>query len=190
MHCTRPSPGSARLLRLSDSVGAGRKAVGEVRSPTASLSRQLSKGRAPMANGLTGGCLCGALRYRARNIIRAGYCHCRMCQKASGAPVVAWLMVHAHDYEVTKGKVAAYARRPRVLFEMRQPARIPPARRHRRNRHQPRNARPPRGGSSSIPHLHRLEAPLVAYRGPAAAILAGARERQNLIRQSRPAPRG
>jgi len=65
-----------------------------------------------MANELTGGCLCGALRYRARNIIRAGYCHCRMCQKASGAPVVAWLMVHAHDYEVTKGKVAAYRSSP------------------------------------------------------------------------------
>src|ERR1041384_3229198 len=60
-----------------------------------------------MANELTGGCLCGAVRYRAEGVVRAGYCHCRMCQKASGAPVVAWLMVPAESYQVTKGRVRA-----------------------------------------------------------------------------------
>jgi len=40
---------------------------------------------------LTGGCLCGAIRYELDGaLIDAGYCHCRMCQRASGAPVVAW----------------------------------------------------------------------------------------------------
>ena len=39
----------------------------------------------------TGGCLCGALRYElSGGLIDAGFCHCRMCQRASGAPVVAW----------------------------------------------------------------------------------------------------
>jgi len=39
-----------------------------------------------------GGCLCGQVRYRS-----AGppsfphYCSCRMCQRASGAPIVAWV---------------------------------------------------------------------------------------------------
>ena len=39
-----------------------------------------------------GGCLCGRVRYRS-----AGppsfphYCSCRMCQRASGAPIVAWV---------------------------------------------------------------------------------------------------
>jgi hypothetical protein len=38
-----------------------------------------------------GGCFCGALRYRVDGPpIDAGYCHCRMCQRASGAPVLAW----------------------------------------------------------------------------------------------------
>src|SRR5665213_1547156 len=38
-----------------------------------------------------GGCLCGKLRFRvARAALESGYCHCRMCQKNSGAPVVAW----------------------------------------------------------------------------------------------------
>lgn len=39
----------------------------------------------------SGGCLCGALRYRVDGLlVDAGYCHCRQCQRASGAPVVAW----------------------------------------------------------------------------------------------------
>jgi hypothetical protein len=38
-----------------------------------------------------GGCFCGRIRYRVIGApIDAGYCHCRMCQRASGAPVVAW----------------------------------------------------------------------------------------------------
>lgn len=37
---------------------------------------------------VTGGCLCGAVRFQARaNLDEAYYCHCRICQKSSGAPV-------------------------------------------------------------------------------------------------------
>ena len=40
---------------------------------------------------LEGGCFCGALRYRVDGPpIDAGYCHCRMCQRTAGAPVLAW----------------------------------------------------------------------------------------------------
>jgi hypothetical protein len=36
---------------------------------------------------VTGGCICEAVRYEARVYLHdAYYCHCRMCQKSSGAP--------------------------------------------------------------------------------------------------------
>jgi hypothetical protein len=41
---------------------------------------------------LEGGCLCGAVRYQARPEKREGYyCHCRMCQLASGNTRAAFL---------------------------------------------------------------------------------------------------
>ena len=37
-----------------------------------------------------GGCLCGTVRYEATEpLYDTHYCHCRKCQKASGAPVIA-----------------------------------------------------------------------------------------------------
>lgn len=33
---------------------------------------------------ITGGCQCGAVRYRVERLGRASICHCRMCQKAFG----------------------------------------------------------------------------------------------------------
>ena len=44
-----------------------------------------------MSDAHTGGCLCGAIRYRITGApVEALYCHCRMCRRAHGAPVVAW----------------------------------------------------------------------------------------------------
>ncbi len=39
------------------------------------------------ANELRGGCLCGAVRFTCTaSASRVSYCHCRMCQKATGGP--------------------------------------------------------------------------------------------------------
>ncbi|NKB52950.1 MAG: GFA family protein [Rhizobiaceae bacterium] len=40
---------------------------------------------------ISGGCQCGAVRYRCESVSKASICHCRMCQKAFGgfyAPLV------------------------------------------------------------------------------------------------------
>lgn len=51
-----------------------------------------------------GGCLCGAIRYRAQApIIDSGYCHCRTCRRASGAPVVVWFSVKAEQLTLLNG---------------------------------------------------------------------------------------
>ncbi len=40
----------------------------------------------------TGGCLCGAVRYTIDgDPVDPHLCFCRMCQRASGAPVTAWV---------------------------------------------------------------------------------------------------
>ncbi|MBV8651963.1 MAG: GFA family protein [Alphaproteobacteria bacterium] len=61
-----------------------------------------------MPHELTGGCFCGAVRYRAAGVVRTSYCHCRMCQKASGAPVVAFLSVPVDGFTLTQGTMTAY----------------------------------------------------------------------------------
>jgi hypothetical protein len=56
---------------------------------------------------LTGRCACGAVRYALRSRpFDAGYCHCRICQLTSGAPVMAFATVPLGDYQVTQGEIA------------------------------------------------------------------------------------
>jgi hypothetical protein len=58
---------------------------------------------------LEGGCLCGGVRYRISAApSHADYCHCRMCQRATGAPVVAWLTVARAALAWTKDEPAVY----------------------------------------------------------------------------------
>lgn len=41
---------------------------------------------------LTGGCVCGSVRYTASATpFAADYCHCDTCRRSSGAPVSAWM---------------------------------------------------------------------------------------------------
>ena len=59
--------------------------------------------------GLTGGCQCGAVRFRIAALQPGGnICHCRMCQKASGGPFMAFANVRRADFAVTHGTLAAF----------------------------------------------------------------------------------
>ena len=57
-----------------------------------------------------GGCLCGAVRCRLEGPPpHADYCHCRICQRAAGAPVVAWGTWPADRFAWTRGEAGSYA---------------------------------------------------------------------------------
>ncbi len=57
-----------------------------------------------------GGCLCGKVRFRVMGTpLDSGYCHCRMCQKNSGAPVVAWATFPIASFSWIAGQPGAYA---------------------------------------------------------------------------------
>lgn len=56
-----------------------------------------------------GGCLCGKVRFRVTApALDSGYCHCRMCQRNSGAPVVAWVTFPTTGFEWIAGEAAEY----------------------------------------------------------------------------------
>jgi hypothetical protein len=62
---------------------------------------------------LEGCCLCGRVRYRIEGAPQdAGYCHCRMCQRSAGAPVVAWLTMASAQFAWSAGEPAVHRSSP------------------------------------------------------------------------------
>jgi hypothetical protein len=57
-----------------------------------------------------GGCLCGAVRYRATvgDAPTVSHCHCAMCRKVTGATLVTWVLVPAEGFAFTKGEPVRY----------------------------------------------------------------------------------
>jgi hypothetical protein len=55
----------------------------------------------------SGGCQCGAVRFRVSRFGRSSLCHCRMCQKAFGAFFGA--LVTANDLAWTRGEPKRFA---------------------------------------------------------------------------------
>jgi hypothetical protein len=52
----------------------------------------------------SGGCMCGAVRFRLESEpFDAGWCHCRTCQLSSGAPAMVFATVPEGDLVWTKG---------------------------------------------------------------------------------------
>lgn len=53
-----------------------------------------------------GGCLCGAVRYRFTGAPHhVSHCHCTMCRRASGAPVVTWATVREDRLAFAAGEL-------------------------------------------------------------------------------------
>ncbi|MFD2236283.1 GFA family protein [Aureimonas populi] len=58
------------------------------------------------ATELPGGCLCGAIRYRATGYDRAVHCHCGACRKATGAAFTTWVCIPEKDFALLAGRPA------------------------------------------------------------------------------------
>lgn len=59
---------------------------------------------------MTGGCLCGAVRYRTNGECRGTtLCYCEDCRRAAGAPVIAWSFFPGDGPEWTQGTPSAFA---------------------------------------------------------------------------------
>jgi len=53
---------------------------------------------------ITGGCLCGGVRYEVRgSFLRAGHCHCSRCRRHSGAAVGTQGRVRRTDFKLVTG---------------------------------------------------------------------------------------
>ena len=58
---------------------------------------------------LTGGCQCGAIRF-ALSVAptRVSLCHCRMCQKATGAPFASFADIPGENFAWTRGTPSSF----------------------------------------------------------------------------------
>lgn len=53
----------------------------------------------------SGGCHCGAVRFQTQgDALHVTLCHCRDCQRSSGAPMVAWAGFKEEQFAVTRGE--------------------------------------------------------------------------------------
>lgn len=53
--------------------------------------------------------MCGNIRYLIdAELIDAGFCHCSICQRSSGAPTVAWLTIPFSGFSYRKGQAGVF----------------------------------------------------------------------------------
>ena len=69
-----------------------------------------------MSENWEGGCLCGAVRFRAAGSPKwVIWCHCQSCRRHSGAPVSVFAGFEAPAVEVTKGEITKFASSPGTI---------------------------------------------------------------------------
>lgn len=60
-------------------------------------------------SGITGGCLCGAIRYEVTGEpVRTAHCHCDDCRRATGASFATNVFFKEEDVKITQGTPSRY----------------------------------------------------------------------------------
>ena len=68
---------------------------------------------------ITGGCFCGAVRYRVSATTRdVSHCHCSICRRTTGAPFVTWATFPAATFAFTAGTPAELRATPRAVRQL------------------------------------------------------------------------
>ena len=68
---------------------------------------------------MTGGCFCGAIRYRVSVATRdVSHCHCSICRRTTGAPLVTWATFPAAAFVFTAGTPAELRATPRAVRQL------------------------------------------------------------------------
>ncbi len=76
------------------------------------VGSSLTFGKEFMNIPFSGGCVCGAVRYEcSAKPVAMFKCHCRDCQRVSGGPYSAVVLMLAPDFRLTKGQLRFYSTR-------------------------------------------------------------------------------
>jgi hypothetical protein len=63
-----------------------------------------------MAGSMTGGCMCGAIRYEISvDPVMSAHCYCRDCQKSTGGAMASVMVVPKAGFKLSKGELKFYA---------------------------------------------------------------------------------
>jgi hypothetical protein len=61
----------------------------------------------------SGGCFCGELRFESSaDPVETGYCHCSICRRTTGAPLLAFASFPVEGFSYKKGEPKIYASSP------------------------------------------------------------------------------
>ena len=130
----------------------GRRRIGDAERRLAATGATMTE---QMKQSLTGGCQCGAIRFAlSASPARVSICHCRMCQKAAGAPFASFAEIPRENFRWTKGTPAdvsfVFDRGTRFLRGLRHAIELRPHRRptHRDYDGRLRSARPDRADTA------------------------------------------
>ncbi len=61
-----------------------------------------------MNDTFQGGCYCGDVRFEVSDIFDAGYCHCSICRRLSGAPATVWASAPPRSFHLTQGSPSMF----------------------------------------------------------------------------------